>query len=179
MSDDVIFVRAPAHEPRGVLRYRGMDFPCALGSAGIVAASKAQEGDRATPAGRYRLESGFYRADRMARPRCALDLHPTNEAMGWCDAPHSPQYNQLVTRPFPESHERLMRDDSRYDLLLVIGFNRLPVVLGRGSAIFLHMTDDQLSHTMGCVALRPDDLLALAARLTAASVIDIGLDNDR
>ncbi|GER01568.1 hypothetical protein JCM17845_21910 [Iodidimonas gelatinilytica] len=81
MSDDVIFVRAPAHEPRGVLRYRGMDFPCALGSAGIVAASKAQEGDRATPAGRYRLESGFYRADRMARPRCALDLHPTNEAM--------------------------------------------------------------------------------------------------
>ncbi|GER01567.1 hypothetical protein JCM17845_21900 [Iodidimonas gelatinilytica] len=84
-----------------------------------------------------------------------------------------------MTRPFPESHERLMRDDSRYDLLLVIGFNRLPVVPGRGSAIFLHMTDDQLSHTMGCVALRPGDLLALAARLTAASVIDIGLDNDR
>ncbi|WP_281299908.1 MULTISPECIES: L,D-transpeptidase family protein [unclassified Iodidimonas] len=173
MTSPIMTVRAPIGASRGWLGLGDLVVPCALGGAGIVPADKAREGDRATPAGRYGLEMGYYRADRLAPPPCALPLKVIEAHWGWCDDPQSPDYNRLIKKPFAVSHEDLWRTDHRYDLFFVLDFNRQPVVPGRGSAIFLHMTDESLPPTLGCVACRPDDLLKLAALMGAVQEIDI------
>lgn len=173
MTGSIISVRADMGCDHGQIFIGDLVFPCALGRAGLIAAESAAEGDRATPMGRYRLTEGFWRADKLQRPACALPLTAIDHKTGWCDDPQSPYYNQCITRPFSDSHERLWRDDNRYDLLFVLSFNRDPIIPGKGSAIFLHMTDDRLSNTLGCIALRPGDLIALAARMGQDQDIDI------
>ena len=47
----------------------------------------------------------------------------------------------------------MWRDDHVYDLVVDIGWNRSPVVRGRGSAIFLHLAKAGFTPTEGCVAV--------------------------
>ena len=47
---------------RGHLRAGPITFPCALGKSGI--SHRKREGDKATPAGSFRLLYGYYRRDR-------------------------------------------------------------------------------------------------------------------
>lgn len=130
---------------------------CALGRAGIR--SRKREGDGATPRGRFRFESAFYRPDRTARPRTALRLRPTGECDGWCDAANDPNYNRYVRHPYPASAEHLWRRDGLYDVVAVLSYNRHPRRRGAGSAIFMHVAAPGLSPTEGCVALTRRDLL--------------------
>jgi L,D-peptidoglycan transpeptidase YkuD (ErfK/YbiS/YcfS/YnhG family) len=56
----------------------------------------------------------------------------------------------------------MMRSDSLYDLVLVLGYNDRPRVKGKGSAIFLHLARRGFTPTDGCIALsRPDMLMLL------------------
>jgi L,D-peptidoglycan transpeptidase YkuD (ErfK/YbiS/YcfS/YnhG family) len=134
----------------------------AIGPGGI--APKQREGDGITPVGRFPIRRVFYRADRTAPPVTALPLRALTPADGWCDAPHDPAYNRLVTLPYPASAERLWRDDPLYDILAILGFNDDPVVPGKGSAIFLHLARGDYAPTQGCVALARADLLAALAQ---------------
>jgi L,D-peptidoglycan transpeptidase YkuD (ErfK/YbiS/YcfS/YnhG family) len=105
----------------------------------------------------------LYRADRLARPRTALESAPLRADDGWCDDPADANYNRPVRRPYPASHEALWRDDGLYDLIVVLGHNDDPVVAGAGSAVFLHVAPPLYGPTAGCVALAVDDLLTLLA----------------
>ena len=51
---------------RGWLTAGPFRIPCALGAAGIVRIKR--EGDKGTPAGRFRLLWGYYRPDRPRPP---------------------------------------------------------------------------------------------------------------
>ena len=73
--------------------------------------------------------------------------------------PGDRHYNRLITLPFERSHEKLWREDSVYDLIVVLGYNDSPVVPGKGSAIFLHVARPDFSPTEGCVACEKYDLL--------------------
>ena len=76
-----------------------------------------------------------------------------------------------VLLPHSGSHERLWRDDRLYDIIGVLGWNDDPVVRGRGSAIFLHLTGPGGGPTAGCIALEREALLqVLAAGLTGIEV---------
>lgn len=112
-----------------------------------------REGDGGTPLGRLRVLRGFYRADRIRRPRTRLPLQPIRPENGWCDAPGHRRYNQGVTLPFAASHERMWRDDHLYDVVLDLDWNRHPAIRGRGSAIFLHCARPGFLPTEGCVAI--------------------------
>ena len=57
--------------------------------------------------------------------------------------------------------ERLWRKDSLYDILIVIGYNDTPIVKGKGSAIFLHLTKKNILKTKGCVAIKQKNMLDL------------------
>jgi len=138
-----------------------LDAPCALGRAGMIDAASKREGDGKTPVGTYSFRQVFYRADKMAEPRTILTSTPLSKALGWCDDPVHKQYNQLVQLPFASSHEKLWRDDTLYDLVLVIGHNDAPVVPELGSAIFVHVAKGGFLPTEGCVALERPALLAL------------------
>jgi L,D-peptidoglycan transpeptidase YkuD (ErfK/YbiS/YcfS/YnhG family) len=93
-----------------------------------------------------------------------LPLQTIDAADGWCDDPASASYNRAVRLPFAASHERLWRDDSLYDLILVIGHNDDPVRPDLGSAVFVHIAHDDYRPTAGCVAFAREDLVEILAQ---------------
>lgn len=160
----------------GILTIAERVFACALGKGGVVAADAKREGDGATPIGTWKLRPGFWRADRLARPRSTLSFRAIEPGMYWDDDPASPSYNTLRYGGPADHPERLMRADGVYDIVVPMGFNDDPIVAGRGSAIFLHVARPDLSPTAGCVALARDDLLAVLEALGGSPVIDIRRD---
>lgn len=148
-------------------------FPCALGMSGIR--RDKREGDHATPAGIFSLRKIFYRPDRVDRPQSLLPCQALTSDMGWCDAPDSPFYNQLIRFPFSASAEHLWRDDGLYDVFAVIGYNDSPVQKGRGSAIFMHVAEKNFAPTEGCVALRQADLLQILSHCKTTQRISIAV----
>lgn len=144
---------------QGTLTFLGGTYPCALGRGGVT--RHKREGDGATPIGTFPLRCMMYRPDRISQPVCRLPTRAVEARDGWCDAPEDPNYNQMVTLPYPASTEHLWREDSLYDIVAVIGYNDGPAVPGRGSAIFLHLARENYAPTEGCVALSLEDLLAV------------------
>jgi L,D-peptidoglycan transpeptidase YkuD (ErfK/YbiS/YcfS/YnhG family) len=130
---------------------------CAVGRSGI--AEKLREGDGITPLGTWPLRRVLYRPDRIAAPKTALPISPVEPDQAWCDVPGDPNYNRLVRLPYASLDERLWRDDSLYDLIVVVGFNDSPPIAGKGSAIFLHLARPDYGPTAGCVAMSRADLI--------------------
>ncbi len=135
----------------GVLLVGGQTFRCVLGRGGVRA--DKQEGDGATPAGVLPLRRVFYRADCGPPPDCAVPIEPLAPDDAWCDDPTHADYNRMIRLPHDGRYEALWRTDRVYDVVGVLGWNDAPVVRGRGSAIFLHVTRADFSPTEGCVAL--------------------------
>lgn len=155
------------------LSFRGAAFPCVIGRGGILPSDRKREGDGATPAGRWPLLTALIRPDRNAAPRTALPWRWLRPDDGWSDDPRDPAYNRPVCHPHGFSAERLWRDDSIYDIIIVLGHNMNPPVPGQGSAIFLHMTRPDLRPTEGCVALPPRILRDMLPHLAPGMAITI------
>jgi|TARA_R110000744_G_scaffold1843_2_gene6636 L,D-peptidoglycan transpeptidase YkuD (ErfK/YbiS/YcfS/YnhG family) len=145
----------------GSMNLAGRGVRAAHGRAGLCPESSKQEGDGATPTGRYALRRILYRADRVAAPKTALPSRRIRADDGWCDDAADPAYNRPVRLPYPASHETLFREDGLYDLILVVGHNDDPPVPGAGSAIFLHCRRGDYEPTEGCIALDPADVIEL------------------
>ena len=141
-------------------RFKGRIFPCSVGRTGI--ATNKTEGDGATPAGTYGLSLILFRPDRINRHLLPARARPVRFHEHWSDDPADPGYNQLkrqlagIMSPF--GHERLVRPDPLYDLLVVVDYNREPVVPGLGSAIFLHCWRQPRVPTQGCIAFERSHL---------------------
>ena len=138
----------------------GIDATVTLGRAGMIDAQVKQEGDGATPIGSWGLVYVFYRPDREKKPITGLPTVALNPAMLWCDDVDHPHYNTLVDGPFSPSHERLWRDDHRYDLIVTLDHNTNPVVPGQGSAIVLHLMAKEQTPTEGCIGFNRTTLLS-------------------
>lgn len=163
--------RRPGETHLGVALVGSVGLPCALGRAGIGRFKR--EGDGVTPAGRLALLGGFWRADHRLPPHTLLPLRPIPADAGWSDDPTDGRYNRPVRLPFAGSHECLRRDDALYDVVLVLDWNVRRRVLGRGSAIFLHLARDGFAPTAGCIAFAPADLARLLPRLSRHAVVDV------
>ena len=147
---------------------------CLVGKTGFIAGEDKREGDMATPVGAWPLRRLYYRPDRIAPPETGLPIIPLDESMGWCDDPADPAYNMPITRPYAGRHERLWRADGLYDLIVVLGHNDSPPIPLRGSAIFLHLREDDTRHTAGCVAVTRQDLLVLLRAADTNTTLRIG-----
>ena len=157
--------------PDGRLVMGRDEYRAALGRAGIN--RHKQEGDEATPMGLLPLRRVLFRADRLARPDCAVPAEPLAPEDGFCDDPFHADYNRMVRLPHPARHEALWRADGVYDIIGVLGWNDAPVVRNAGSAIFLHVARSDMAPTEGCIALKlPDLRRLLAAGLTEIRVLD-------
>ncbi len=161
--------------PRGHVKAGTVTLACALGHIGIVQAKR--EGDKGTPAGTMRLVFGYYRPDRLCRPFSRLPLSPLPPHLGWCDEPTSPAYNRPGPLPMRDAHEVMWREDGLYDVVVVLDYNLAPRRAGRGSAIFLHCAKRSdgsgLRPTLGCVALRADDMRRLLPRLGRSTCLTV------
>ena len=134
-------------------------FKCSIGRNGL-ARSKV-EGDKKTPIGTFTLGNLLYRNDRNSRPLTKLKCIPIKKNMGWCDDIKSKKYyNKLINIRKNLRHEKLFRKDYKYDFMIPINYNSKKTKLGKGSAIFLHLTKNFVS-TLGCVAIKKKDFLIL------------------
>ena len=156
----------------GILAYRNLHFPAALGKGGVRA--QKREGDGATPLGMWAAVKVYYRPDKVGRPATRLPAEALRQNDGWCDAPHDRNYNRKVTLPYPRSAERLWRDDRLYDVIVILAYNMRPRAQGRGSAIFMHVARPSFKATEGCIAMRQDHLLRLLSTLSPGAVIAAG-----
>ena len=145
-------------------RFLGRRFACAVGRGGIVPARAKREGDGATPAGVHRLVGMLYNPARLTAP--ADWALPVSHADRWSDDPRDPDYNLMVRLPHGFGHERLVRPDPLYDLIVLSDWNWPEAVPGRGSAIFIHTWRRPRYPTAVCVAFARADLLWIAPRIT-------------
>ena len=74
--------------------------------------------------------------------------------MGWSnDTTNEKKYNKLIKLDGKVSHEKLFRNDYKYDLLIPIKYNYKKPITGKGSCIFIHLTKNY-KPTAGCIALQ-------------------------
>ena len=134
-------------------------FKCCIGKKGL--GDKKIEGDKKTPKGQFSIGNLYYRQDRLEKPITKLKSIPINEKMGWCDDENDDKnYNKLIKINGKIKHEKLFRRDHKYDLMIPINYNTKKTNLGKGSAIFLHLTR-KYKPTNGCVALNKKDFMIL------------------
>ena len=145
-------------------------FRCVVGKKGISRNKK--EGDFKTPRGLFKINTVYYRADRIKNIQTKLNLKKINKNMGWCNEPADKKYNSLINTKEKIRHEKLYRKDNKYDILIIINYNLKKPIPFKGSAIFIHVTKN-FSRTAGCVALLKKDLLILLKLINKKTKIKI------
>ena len=163
--------RKPGSRSRVLVSWKGVVFEGAMGRSGMTVFKR--EGDGATPIGELALLSGYFRRDRLSRPRTSVPLAAIRRDAGWCDAPRHPAYNRLVRLPFSASHEEMARSDHLYDMVMVLDWNIRSRRRSRGSAIFLHLAKPGYQPTEGCVALTPKAMRRLLAFAGKGAVLKV------
>ena len=153
------------------LRFDEFIFRCAIGKRGLV--KKKIEGDKKTPIGTYSLGNLYFRKDRHLKPITKLKCIPIKKDMGWCDDVKSKKnYNKLIKINKNISHEKLFRRDYKYDFIIPINYNTKKPKVGKGSAIFIHLTKT-FKPTSGCVAIEKKDFLILIKLINKKTKIRI------
>jgi len=172
LDDDMDIVVEQTETNNASLSFRGLECRCSIGKGGIT--ENKVEGDLCTPAGKWPLRRVFYREDRLEQPRTSLQTIRVSKNMGWSDDPRDDRrYNTLIKTPYPFSHEALWRSDSLYDIIVELGYNDSPPILGRGSAIFMHLARANFEPTAGCIALKKSDLLSLLSLVSHGDLLNI------
>ena len=134
-------------------------FNCSIGKKGLI--KKKVEGDKKTPIGIFSLGNLYFRKDRNTKPQTKLKCIPIKKNMGWCnDVKSKKYYNKLIKVNKKIRHEKLFRKDYRYDFVIPINYNTKNIKIGKGSAIFIHLSK-RLLPTAGCIALQKKDFLIL------------------
>ena len=156
---------------KATLIFEDFIFRCSIGKKGLV--KKKIEGDNKTPIGTFSLGNLYYRKDRHTKPETKLKCIPINETMGWCDdIKNKKNYNKLIKINENIKHEKLHRRDSKYDFVIIINYNTKKIKVGKGSAIFIHLTKN-FKPTLGCIALSKKDLLILLKIIKKTTKIKI------
>ncbi|MDA9697927.1 L,D-transpeptidase family protein [Candidatus Pelagibacter sp.] len=144
---------------KDTLTFGDFVFKCAIGKKGSTI--KKKEGDMKTPKGIFEIGNLYYREDRLKKPSTSLKTNIIRKKMGWCnDVNYPKKYNKQIKINKKITHEKLNRKDSKYDLLIPIKYNFKKPKIGKGSAIFIHLTNNYRA-TAGCIALKKNDLLIL------------------
>ena len=143
---------------------------CCVGKKGINYNKK--EGDYTTPMGLFNLKKLYFRKDRVGIPKCKLNKRNITKKLAWCDDPNHKKYNEEIKTYNKDLKEHLYRIDHKYDYVISISHNEKKIS-GKGSAIFLHLTNNY-KPTAGCVALKKKDFEILLKLIDKNTKIKIG-----
>lgn len=162
-----LMVYARPGEATATATWRLRRFDCLIGEAGAIQTAKKTEGDGATPIGTWPMLLGFYRSDRIERPRGDFPWRAIQPGDAFCDDSSDPLYNNFVWAPHPAVKTgTLWKEGDEYDVAIWLGYNVAPVVPNKGSAILIHGWKPDVRHTRGCIALPRDQLIAIADDVT-------------
>ena len=146
-------------------------FKCCIGKNGLT--RKKKEGDKKTPKGIFKIENLYFRKDRLEKPTTLLKCIEIKDNMGWCNDVRYPKiYNRLFKKEKKIRYEKLKRRDYKYDLMIPIKYNFKNPVVGKGSCIFIHLTNN-LKPTAGCIALKKKDFLIMLRLINKNTKIKI------
>ena len=152
------------------LIFEDFTFKCCIGEKGTT--NNKIEGDKKTPKGLFSIGNVYYRKDRNSKPMTKLNSIPINKKMGWCNDIKDKKYNKLITVNENIRYEKLFRKDYKYDYVIPINYNTKNTKIGKGSAIFIHLSKNY-KKTAGCVALNKKDLLILLRLINRKTKIKI------
>ena len=156
---------------KDTLIYDEFTFRCCVGKGGFI--KNKIEGDNKTPIGEFFLDKLYYRGDRKIKPTTKLKVVKIKEKMGWCDDINSKKYyNKLISTDSKSNYEKLFRHDYKYDFMLPIRYNWYKTKIGKGSAIFIHLTKNY-KPTAGCIGLSKKDFLILIKLINRKTKIKI------
>ena len=155
---------------KDTLVYDDFIFRCSIGLNGIT--NKKKEGDKKTPKGTFSIGPLYYRKDRNTKPTTRLAVKEIKKNMGWCDDVYHKKYNKLIKVNETIKHEKLFRKDHKYDFLIPINYNYIKPKKNKGSAIFIHLTNNYRK-TLGCIALKKKDFLILLKLIKSNTKIKI------
>ena len=153
------------------LIFEDFNFKCCIGKNGIT--NNKIEGDNKTPRGIFSLGNVYFRKDRnLIKPINKLNFISINKQMGWCNDIKSNKYNKIIKVNKKIRHEKMFRRDYKYDYLIPIQYNTKNTKIGKGSAIFLHLTKNY-KPTTGCIAINKKDFLILLKVINKQTKIKI------
>jgi L,D-peptidoglycan transpeptidase YkuD (ErfK/YbiS/YcfS/YnhG family) len=127
-----------------------------VGEEGIGLASERRS---RTPRGVFALTEAFGLA---ADPGTVLPYTRVTPSHWWVSDVRSAHYNQMrVCRPgascgFRQAKSEQLGEVQAYTYAVVIDYNREPVIPGRGSAFFIHVSEGK--PTQGCISMRQSEL---------------------
>jgi L,D-peptidoglycan transpeptidase YkuD (ErfK/YbiS/YcfS/YnhG family) len=140
-----------------------------LGQRGVNETKR--EGDRTTPAGAFGVIPTMF--GMAPNPGVRYRYHRIVCGDWWVEDSRSPYYNTFhhvrcgSRPPFRITSEDMSKSPTAYRHLAVIDYNGHPIVPGRGSGIFLHVSRGH--STLGCVSLALPRLLTVLRWLRPAS----------
>ena len=143
---------------------------CCIGKNAL--SSDKKEGDCTTPMGLFKLNKLYFRKDRVGKIKCKIEKKIIKRNMAWCDDPSNAKYNKEIKIQSEGYKENLYRVDHKYDYIISISHNHKRVP-NKGSAIFIHLTDNY-KPTAGCVALKKKDFEILLRLIDKKTKIKIG-----
>ncbi len=158
---------------KGKWKSAGEKFRVVIGRSGLAWSSDSapeavtvfkKEGDGKSPAGLFPLTASFGRADKA--PGISLPYTKLGEYTECVDDVNSFHYNKIVDRLQVgifdwKSSEKMLEIGPPYDLGINVAYNSYPVVKGNGSCIFLHIWNDATTGTLGCTAMKREDLQSI------------------
>ena len=133
-------------------------FRCSIGKNKLK--KNKSEGDKSTPIGKFKLKYLYYRKDRIKEITTKIKKKIIKKNLGWCNDIKSTEYNKPIIINKRINHEKMYRYDEKYNLVIVLDHNMKNPIPGKGSAIFIHITNNY-SPTAGCIALSRKDLVIL------------------
>jgi L,D-peptidoglycan transpeptidase YkuD (ErfK/YbiS/YcfS/YnhG family) len=154
------------------LKYKNFKFRCSLGKAGIK--KKEKEGDNITPRGIFKIICIYYRSDRIKKITTPLKKIKIKKTMGWCDDPRSSFYNKEIKLPNKFNYEKFYRKDNLYDIIVSLNYNTNPIIKNKGSAIFIHVADNNYKRTAGCIGVKKNNLIKLLSIIKKNTNVKIG-----
>ena len=144
---------------KDTLIVEGFKLKCSIGKMGII--KNKFEGDFYTPFGKFKVGKLYWRPDRVKLPETKLFYKKIKKNMGWCNDVSSQFYNKEIKIKKNIKHEKLYRNDYKYDYFILIKYNYKKTIKNKGSAIFIHLTKNY-KPTAGCIAISKKDFLILA-----------------
>lgn len=115
------------------------------------------EGDGRSPAGVFPLDTLFGYSNALDPAALRMPYVALSDGSDCVDDERSMHYNTVVSRDAVSridwNSAEHMRSIGQYRIGVIVGYNAMPPVPGRGSCIFLHIWAGPASTTAGCTAL--------------------------